>query len=218
MADIGMGSLTNYEQLAQAAARTNADAARGYFPELDKSKKAPPMKLHESESCLVKLSQDIEHSIKRSPDFVQRRKRTVPAGWNGEVKTLSHFYTGDEDRVGETGPSEDLWDLKKCWIIPELLPSELIPKQVRTTKREKTLVKRARISPHLSLAADDQEEAEADAEAQGEDDDEGGQNEAVVANEEEDDLELDADYQTGNHFDDDEGYDDPDSGAEEATF
>lgn len=222
MADIGMGSLANYEKMAQDAARSNVDAARSYFPELEKDKKAKAILLHESEQGLVKLSQEIERSIRASPVCVARRQKDVVSGWDGELHALTeYFYEKKTEQSDSAPPLDSLWDFDKCWIIPELMPLELIPRKNRLAKKEKAVVKRVRVRATLKAESgfDENGEAEAEAEADGaaeEDDTE--QNAAAIANDDDDDLELDADYQTGNHFDDDEGYEEQDSGAEEATF
>lgn len=295
MAELGKGSLATYELLAQVAARSNVDASRGYFPELENGKKALPKKLVESEIHIVKLSEELQAGMMRSPHYVQTRDRVQVSGWKGDLQTVEDYYFGsstkkssssspsssekDKDKTqsddgnktngysttattasttsdsGVSSPqshaNEKLWQVSKCWYIAELLPAELIPKRVRSVKRELGVVESTRRTSskrtkqgQSSSGADgnvdanengsfvsrlkqeankfggaendehgDEVEGEAD-NADGVDNDP----DAAVANDDDDDLELDADYQTGITFDDDEGYEEQDSGAEEATF
>lgn len=298
MAELGKGSLATYELLAQVAARSNVDAARGYFPELESGKKALPKKLVESEMHIVKLSEELQTDMMRSPHYVQTRDRVQVSGWKGDLQTVEDYYFGSsKKKSSSSSPSssekekgktqsddanktngysttattattasttndsglsspqshtnEKLWQVSKCWYIAELLPVELIPKRVRSVKRElgvvestrRTSSKRAKQGPSsgaadgsgeanengsfvsrlkqeankIGSAENDEHGDEVDGEADNAD---GADNDpdAAVANDDDDDLELDADYQTGITFDDDEGYEEQDSGAEEATF
>lgn len=226
MTEIGMGSLTSYEMMAQAVARANADAARGYFPEVDKSKKAGPVTLHESEVNMVKLFQDFQSSMQKSPHFValaKQKDKPVPAH---EEDAFGDFFYGKKvEGNGDTSAEDQLWDFEKHWIVPELIPLELIPRKNRSVKQEKKVTKRAKSDndsaslvgklKNENLQVDDEDNVDGD-----EDKKEGEEAlvEEPVADDDVDDLELDADYQTGIRFDDDDGYEEQDSGAEEATF
>lgn len=135
---------------------------------------------------------------------------------------------------------DDLWDLDKCWIIPETLPEELRPPKLRG-RTEQPPSKRRRVDSDsqnadagtnigsnvkdiLEKAPEGDGDTGADATQAGDNRDEDGddadQMDAVAAAQVEDDedLELETDYQTGARFDDDDGYEEHDSGAEEATF
>lgn len=225
MAELGRGSLATYELLAQAAARSNVDAARGYFPMLEPNKKAPPIHLYDSEMLGVKLSQDVRRSIAESPHFIESREKKQLGEWQKEISALGdYFYTGKTVEKTET-KNDELWDNSKCWFIAELLPIELIPKKSRVVKREQKEQKRTKVgNGAASFVGRLKDEAlingDGDAAdgAEEEEDDGAEANEGAVDNGEDDDLELDADYQTGIKFDDDEGYEEQDSGAEEATF
>jgi len=132
---------------------------------------------------------------------------------------------------------ESIWEPSSLWIISEMLPAELRPPSLRHGENGRAR-KRRRVTPaassevtNLKDAALNEPEEPADgaqgqmlpnaenAEGDAEDGDQNDLNagEAGVV-EDEDDLELDADYQTGVRFDDDDGYEEADSGAEEATF
>lgn len=142
----------------------------------------------------------------------------------------------DSSAIDDDAEIEDLWDLDKCWIIPETLPVELRPSKLPFEKRKLRPKKRRRVDegsdetdvPNvkdiLDKAPEGEDAAGRDAtqptDTRDEDGEDGDQIEgnAPERAEEDDDLELDADYQTGARFDDDDGYEEHDSGAEEATF
>lgn len=223
MMELGKGSLATFEMLAQAAATSNVDAARGYFPELEPGKKAEQIRLLESETNMVKLSQDVARSIQNSPHYVESRGRRKVKGWSKEVQTVSNYFSARKATDTGLNETEDLWDISKSWFIPELLPIELMPRRIRHVKQEKKARKRAKLENGTSSLANnlnDESMANGDADEESADGDgeERDGNEVAVEDEDDDDLELDADYQTGIKFDDDEGYEEQDSGAEEATF
>lgn len=253
MAELGKGSLQTYEMLAQAAARSNVDAARGYFPELDSGKKAVPKPLLQSETHIVNLWQEVQQHIHVSPHYVESRNNSATKSgangkgginnWTSDLWKLKQYYfkgstTGSQNSQnssekevsgsggGETKNIDDLWNSSKSWYISELLPAELIPKKNRYVKKECGKLingnaprkrKKQKTSSETSaqfneINGNEPEEDENNA------DNEETNNAADANNDEEDDLELDADYQMGAKFDDDEGYEENDSGAEEATF
>lgn len=227
MAEIGMGSLTSYEMMAQAVARANADAARGYFPEVDKSKKAGAVILQESELNMTQAFQDFQTHMHKSPYYVRvGNQKAKSESANSEDAFGDFFYGKNVEEQEESCTDDQLWDFDKLWIIPELIPLELIPRKNRSIKQEKKTVKRAKVSEASgslvgklkdeNLQLDDEDNVDGDDD--GKKDGEEVQAEEPVVNDDEDDLELDADYQTGVRFDDDDGYEEQDSGAEEATF
>lgn len=253
MADLGMGSLANYELLAQAAARGKADAARAYFPEMDKDRKARPVRLLESEARMVKLARDVVRNVRTSPHCVGRGGRRVAGqmrskrqkgeqtggqdGWTAEIGAMEAYFAIRKPDAASVhqGQVDDLWEQGKCWLIPERLPPELVPKRARSGadkkhrmdtkgKAEDTPAKPLDGTAAESLrklgAGDANEDDNADADRGNENEEDAADEEeaAPVPNDDDDDLELDADYQMGNHFDDDEGYEENDSGAEEAVF
>lgn len=226
MAEIGMGSLTSYEMMAQAVARANADAARGYFPEVDKTKKAGAVILQESEVNMTKAFQDFQTSMQKSPHFVRLDNPKNKSESAHDEDTFGDFFYGKKtEEQGEHYVDDELWDFDKLWIIPELIPLELIPRKSRSVKQEKKPMKRVKVEEGSgSLVGKLKDEnTQPDDEDNIDGDDEGRKDgeevpEEPVVDDDVDDLELDADYQTGVRFDDDDGYEEQDSGAEEATF
>lgn len=227
MTEIGMGSLASYEMMAQAVARANLDAARGYFPELDEGKKAKPENFHASEVNMAQLFKEFQKSMQKSPHFVVPEKQKKTSAGVEEIDTFGDFFYGKTtDGDKDLNNSEHLWDQEKHWIIPELIPLELIPHKARSVKEEKTLVKKVKTSgvsgsfvgDLKSESVPEGEEDNVDIDTDGKKGGDDDQVEEDVIDDDADDLELDADYQTGMHFDDDDGYEEQDSGAEEATF
>lgn len=250
MAEVGMGSLKNFDAIVKASASSNADANRAFYPPLKEGRQIQPMKLMPSEKGLVDLYEDMRSSIARSPHAVRPAKEKKGSGVSSDLQALRKFYFANKKTGGNAPPSppmqqESMWDLSRCWVVPELLPGELRPKSLR---RDDGVVARPR--KRRRIQEDDEEDMDAfessilgnnfhaDAEAEdggrnednqeatdgrdkdGEDGDQNQTNEIAdpAQLEEDEDLELGADYQTGTRFDDDDGYEENDSGAEEATF
>lgn len=228
MADIGMGSIAGFDLMVQAAANANADASRAYFPILDQGQKTTPVKLQPSEDKLVTLSEDIQRSIRNSPHAVTINRQTKQSDWCAQLNAVSTYFTSSQVVQSNESKKGDIWDLKDNWVIPELFPGELLPQNLRTTKTEKRPSKQVKVSNNLLSDMDVRHAIKGEATAAAVEDDDSDkddkekeQNEANARDKEaapDSDLELDADYQTVGHFDDDEGYEEVDSGAEEATF
>lgn len=245
MAEVGMGSLKTFEAMVKASAAANADASRAYYPPLKEGCKVLPMRLMPSERGLVALYEDMRASIARSPLAIRPKMQAKENGLRGDLNSLRNFYFANK-KSGEQPPSspptqlDSMWDLSKCWVIPELLPSELLPRSLRIDEEEPVRPrKRRRVEQDVDMAVfessilgngvepetDDPEQADPNqqtADGREEDAEDGDQNGATAVDprqvEEDEDLELGADYQTGARFDDDDGYEENDSGAEEATF
>lgn len=240
-----MGSLKTFEAMVKASAAANADASRAYYPPLKEGRSVQPMRLMPSERGLVTLYQDMRASIARSPLAIRPKKETEKNGLRGDLNSLRKFYFANKKGSEQAPPSPptqlgNMWDLSSCWVIPELLPPELRPKSLRLDEEEPMRPrKRQRVDQDVDMAVfessmlgnaveaetEDPEQADPNQQtADGrEDDAEDGDNNGVIAAdpkqmEEDEDLELGADYQTGARFDDDDGYEENDSGAEEATF
>lgn len=226
MVEIGMGSLANFDLLAKAGT-VNTDAARAYFPVLDPNIKAKAVPLSPAEKKLVKLSQDIQLSLRQSPPSVRFWKQRPTEGLPAEMLRLKKFFRTDTATDDDNIPNESLWDGDKCWILPETLPGELLPQQLRkaqTSPQRKRLKKssdRDGIPQSVFSKADmrdDADQREATNQDPAEDDDDDAEIKEGEKGEDDDDVELGADYETGIRFDDDDGYEEADSGAEEATF
>lgn len=233
MQEIGLGSLAAYDNIVKLAAAANADAARAYFPPIPDKDKVHAVHPLPPERALIAFADRIIDSMRRSPHAIRPSKR-IAQGTEAELDELRRFFKGENTRTaGEN--TDDLWDLNKGWINVESLPDELKPKSLRKGNVDRPK-KKTRVEQPVDVATLDTsilgaQEAEdpnakdpAAQKEQGEDDqDEQDPNDPNAGDnaqqeEEDDDLELDADYQTGYHFDDDEGYEENDSGAEEATF
>ena len=224
-----MGSIKAFELLAKAAAAQNADAARAFFPPLPPEKNVQPRPFAESETAFVQLAKDIRKSINNSPYAVQLKPQQKATGLAAEVAAIKNYFCAPSHQQENTQLSDDLWDLDQSWIVPELIPQELIPPHVLQRRNPR---KRRRVTEeddesdenrndHVLEMANAQIGHIGDGQADppgDEDDDVDAPPADADGGEVDDDLELDADYQTGVRFDDDDGYDDPDSGAEEATF
>lgn len=225
-----MGSIASYEAMMRAAANANSDAARAYFPVLSEAKTVKPLVLTPNERILVEISQSVQNSIRRSPLAIKIPSRASHASHSDILSVQRFFRTASTKRVQEE-PTTSIWSTDNTWVSPDSVPAELRPHTMRSaaTVRPK---KRLRVDHSHSQVAnlkdallathDDTNVDGTDQQLQNDDAEDGEQDDANaadgVAAEEDDDLELDADYQTGVRFDDDDGYEEADSGAEEATF
>lgn len=224
-----MGSLKNYEAIVRASANANADASRAYYPALKGDRKVEPMKLMPSEQGLVALYEEMRKSIARSAQAIRPRVERRESGLVGELEKLRRFYYKEKAGGMCEGGGESIWELDKGWVVPELLPAELRPRRLKeggSRKRRRVVVDEqdeedmeafegAMMGGELGVEDDgdadggqgERKEGEAEVEVQD-----------TARLEEDEDLELGADYQTGTRFDDDDGYEENDSGAEEATY
>lgn len=233
MQEIGLGSLAAYENIAKLAAAANADAARAYFPPVPEKDRVRPVRPLPPERALIVFADRIINSMRKSPHAIRPSGRVVQ-GVEAELDELRRFFKGESNQMNKEH-MDDMWDLEKGWINVEHLPDELKPKSLRKGKVDRPK-KKSRIQPAVDVGTFDtsilgaqeaedpnardpmaqKEQGEDDQNEQDPSDPNAGDN--VQVEEEDDDLELDADYQTGYYFDDDEGYEENDSGAEEATF
>lgn len=225
MAEVGMGSLKNYEAIIKASASANADASRAFYPILRGDRKVEPMKLMPSEQGLVALYEAMRKSIAGSPQAVKPWEETNESGLVGELEQLRKFYFKGKGEAKAKETVESMWDLEKGWVVPELLPLELRPKRLtegRKRKRRRIMVEEdMEVFEGNMLGADlgvEDDDGEVDGHGERKEDEAEVEAEDPAKLEEDEELELGADYQTGTRFDDDDGYEEHDSGAEEATF
>lgn len=211
----------------------NVEAARAFYPQLGEGGAARAVRLSEKEEEIVSLFSEIADVLRASPVHVQQRKTS-----RSQLETaLLHaraYFQGEGKDSGRDSKKRSLWSTADPWLIPEMLPRELRPRKavnrsrVNGTSAHKRTVEDLSEGVHgvLQEASDVQEglvltgkdgmnEENGEKDDKGEEGEEGEPGEII---EEDDDLELDADYETGFRFDDDDGYEEADSGNEEATF
>ena len=66
MAEVGMGSMKNYEAIIRASASANADASRAFYPVIKGDRKVEPMQLMQSEHglvCVVRGDAQLDRTI-----------------------------------------------------------------------------------------------------------------------------------------------------------
>lgn len=223
------GASASFESLAKAAAAKNVTASRSFYPPIDPTKENKPFVLSEREKTLIDMANHVRRAIHCSPAAIEYRPNRKVTPCESEILRLKHFYkTASADQDDNRSAADTIWDVDKSFLILDLIPTELIPdhiiRQHRPRKRARTDTENndaENLQNLISLPTAEDAELPRDQipEEEEEEDIENAAEQAAEQNNfEDDDVELNADYQTGAHFDDDEGYDEPDSGAEEATF
>ena len=231
MQELGMTSL--FGAIPSERERENVDAARAFFPPIPDDEMPHAVRLSDKEKEIVSLFGEISESLRASPANVQPKQSAKSELMTSLLHARRYFYEHPNGNDTESKRG-DLWNNTDPWLIPEMLPSELRLKSETSAakaarlrfsgqngEREHVPLVSNRVVPESDLVQEgllvpiggelgDEEHAN---EENHEDGEEPGE---IV--EEDDDLELDADYETGFHFDDDDGYEEADSGNEEATF
>lgn len=229
-----MGSVANYDAVIAAVQGANANATRAYFPPLPEGREAAPAPLAGEERELVALFQDIQRKLSASPAAVVLRAAAEQDKLQVAVqRAKTYFQTASTKICDPVIARGSLWERAEPWIVAEILPLEVRPAKERAVigarlrKRMRVTAPNDQQDPFRGLVTSevvqssvaDVGDENAD-DAPGDDADDADK--AAVGAEadlaEDDDHELDADYQTGTRFDDDDGYEENDSGADEATF
>eukprot|EP00177_Eucheuma_denticulatum_P007745 GFKZ01014087.1.p1 GENE.GFKZ01014087.1~~GFKZ01014087.1.p1 ORF type:complete len:308 (-),score=58.81 GFKZ01014087.1:1331-2125(-) len=243
MAEIGLGSIATYDTMARLAIAGNADAARAYFPTLTERQRARVAAPIASEKMLLELWRGFAGIMKGSPHVI-RASRQGRGGIEREMEEMRRVYCGGEGDgvVGleKGGGVEDggLWDTGKGWMVAECVMDELRPLALREGTRVPAAKKRrvggvartvevggidtAGLAERESedpdardpVAQKEREEGDAERVAGGDGEEEEEENVAGNAQVEEDEEDAE-DFQK---MDDDDGYEEHDSGAEEAAF
>lgn len=213
MTELGQGSLAKFDALAKSYASANADAARAFFPVLPEGKRQTAGKLMESERELVRLASEVRRAMWQSPVAVTGGRRAMEGG-EKSVMEYGRYFAGGGREEGEEGEGEGIWE--GGWVVEEVLPAEILGGKRRGGKRARIGGRVEGEEEGVGVGVGDEVVGEGGDKEEGEEGEEGGGEGERL--DEEDDLELDADYQTGVRFDDDDGYEENDSGAEEATF
>lgn len=211
MQELGLAAGMNYGTAVADATGAQVDAARAYFPALEAGP-APALRPTKKELELVVRFEKIRATMRASPASVRPRSRRQPK-LVGELARARDFFCA-QLRAREEA-TEGLWHTGRPWFVPELLPMELRGSGGRDGGNGPV---RGEVD-FGGLGVEGEQATEGEKEAGEKDDGEGeGEGEQEVVGSEEDDLALNADYETGARFDDDDGYEEADSGNEEAIF
>lgn len=217
-----IAELANYDANVKASLAQNADAARAYFPVLQSSAKPVPFQLTPSESRQVQLNNAVVATIAESPLAIQPPTAASQSKLHTEMRTIQSFYgTASAARhKAQTCPS--MWDPELCFVIPDVLPAELLPPSLRFTSHRR---KRRKVLPEIAPEQESSErmfdklrseEGAQNADVlntkQPEDDDDEQEPNQADQGDDDEDIDQIADYQTGMHFDDDDGYEEVESG------
>lgn len=219
MQEIGMGSLATYDTIAKMAASANSDAARAYFPPIKESQRTKPTRPVDNERHLLRVTEVVRERMRRSPHYIRVTKLKENAA-DKELEKLRRYHEGKDTGGDVDEQVQGIWEIEG-WMVKEVLPLEVVPLALRgedRIKKKRKIEENANGNELLGIQEEKiVENVDGDDDAE-KDEGEGDVDPQEAQVEVDDDLELDADYQTGHHFDDDEGYEEQDSGAEEATL
>ncbi len=216
MQELGLSANANYGITVSDALGEQVDAARAYFPALEFGP-APALKPTEKERELITRFEEIRAALRASPAAVRRRGPRQSSLAKELYRARAFFGPGSDD--GEAAPRENLWDMDHPWLVAEMLPQEL--RKVKTGVSQQANGRNAepaRIGDLAVQADEGAEEGDVEDKERADKDKEMDPEVGALVESEEEDLELNADYGTGAHFDDDDGYEEADSGKEEALF
>ncbi|CAN8065573.1 unnamed protein product [Agarophyton chilense] len=219
-----IAELGNYDADVKAALQQNLDAARAYFPPLSKGARAvvtPPLA---SEQKLLHFHTALRHKMLASPAAIQLPAEARPSALRSQMQRLCRFYRtrSADDHHGVVHHS--LWDLDACWIVPDVLPLELLPNSMTSSTRPRKRAKTAVLEPpdtdltpqqflqNFQQQESERQRNEADANQLADDDQQEFDPAAQEQQDDDEDVDHIADYQTGIHFDDDDGYEEVESG------
>lgn len=218
MQELGLSATANYKAAISDALGASVDAARAYFPVQAAGSGARAQIPSAAERALLARLEVLDSALSEAPR-IGAAKEGKESEIVGELRKAALFFTPNAVVGTACGKQEvrkkSVWN--GDWMVPELLPAELHP--ARKRKRTKSTVITASNTdagaPALRGLANDAATATGDEQ---EDGDVGAEDGLEMEVEEEDVDELDADYTAGAHFDDDDGYEEVDSGRDEAVI
>lgn len=246
MQELGMTATANYVGSISDVLGVSVDAARAYFPPLPEDSVATALAPTEAEISLLDRVYHLEKSLRESParacsDRCVRSSGTGIVEQNGSNETMgletmtmniaNYFLSNSTNNANGTENDSKKSTLQKNnialgeWIIPEMLPAELRPAGLKVrNKPVETSAGNGKMKDTGNTNGEDtrddglqllNEEAEAAPPPLYEPEDE------LVAFEEPeemDDIDENADYVNASRFDDDDGYEEADSGEEGPTM
>ncbi|KAI0561917.1 DNA-directed RNA polymerase 3 subunit Rpc31 [Gracilaria domingensis] len=218
-----IAELSNYDAAVKAALQNNLDAARAYFPPLAKRVCAPAAPPLPSEIKLLQEHASFRDTMLNSPAAIHLPAVSTQTPLRTQLQSVADFFrTPAASAVQRTAP-DLLWRWDACWIVPDVLPPELLPaslrncarprKKARTEVREQqTDLTSQQMLDNFRLQEADNAANEPDANQPADDEQQELEPGAVEQQDDDEDVDHIADYQTGVHFDDDDGYEEVESG------
>lgn len=207
MQELGLSATTHYQNAVSDALGASVDAARAYYPQLREGSASRAQAPTDAERALLTRLSSLDKALRLAPAYriAKQASGTSHAGLCAELRqTASYFASITSNETANPA----LWHSDAAWLIPELLPAELRPARLKRGGIQH-VKQGTRVAALPNLVADDHQERAEDDEVP---------EELVEIEEEDEDPDLHADYTAAAHFDDDDGYEEVDSGRDEAVI